>query len=123
MVGHTWAGGTPQPSAAGEPRRRASAGVLRAGALGRGGPSRASPAALRSAGGGVDAVQLPCPAASQAQLPPAGKVQMLFSPALSNAHVQPQGAFLSKFVLLNLKYLMLAHNPTHSHIAPVCCNM
>ena len=41
----------------------------------------------------------------------------------SNAHVQLQGNFLSKFVLLISNYLMLGHNPTHSHVAPVCCNM
>ena len=38
-----------------------------------------------------------------------------------NAHVQLQGAFLSRLVTLILDYLMLAHNLMQS--APVCCNM
>ena len=39
----------------------------------------------------------------------------------SNAHVQLQGAFSSKFVNLNLRYLTLGHNLMP--VAPVCCNM
>ena len=38
-----------------------------------------------------------------------------------NAHVQLQGALPSKFVILNLKYQLLAHNLMP--VAPVCCNM
>ena len=40
---------------------------------------------------------------------------------LANAHVQLQGAFPSKFVNLNFRYLMLGHNLMP--VAPVCCNM
>ena len=38
-----------------------------------------------------------------------------------NAHVQLQGAFSSKAVILILNYLMLGHNLMQ--VAPVCCNM
>ena len=123
MLGRTWAGGTPRPSATQRATEARSAGVLRAGALGCGGPSGASLAAPRSSGGGRDAAELPRIAAGYAQLPLARKVQMLFSPALSNAHVQLRGAFGDGLVILILHYLMLGHNPTHSPIAPVCCNM
>ena len=37
---------------------------------------------------------------------------------LANAHVQLQGAFPSKFVILNVRYLMLEHNPTISKVRP-----
>ena len=40
---------------------------------------------------------------------------------MPNAHVQLQGAFPSKFAILILHYLMLAHNLMR--VAPVCCNM
>ena len=112
MLRRAWAGGTPRPSAQLRATSDRRERVLRAGALGRGGRSGASPVAHRFSGGRVDAVPLPCPVARQAALTPARKVQMISSPALSNAHVQLQGAFPPKFVILILNYLMLGHNPT-----------
>ena len=122
MGGDTWAGGTPT-RAPRRKQRRALGEPSDPAAEPSGGVQGASLAALRSAGGGVDAVPLPYSVASQAPLPPARKVQMPLSPALSNAHVQLRGTSGGRLVILILNYLMLGHNPTHSHIAPVCCNM
>ena len=54
--------------------------------------------------------------------PTSNKPPFSFSAAKRpNAHVQLQGAFSSRLVILTLHYLMLGHNLMP--FAPVCCNM